>query len=45
MNKPLLYIHIPKTAGVSIQNSGLVKKSHWEKDFINFKFDKNSYKK
>jgi len=29
MNKPFTYIHIPKTAGVSVRDSGLVKEENW----------------
>ena len=29
MNKPFLYIHIPKTAGVMISKQGIVNKKHW----------------
>jgi len=52
--KPFLYIHIPKTAGVSISVSGLVKPKDWSNhnrasdidklgDFYSFCFVRNPY--
>ena len=56
MNKKFLYISIPKTAGVSIHNSGLVNPEDWAnhnfarniknlKEFFSFSFIRNPYEK
>lgn len=56
MNKKFLYISIPKTAGVSIHNSGLVNPEDWANhnfardiknlsDFFSFSFVRNPYEK
>jgi len=56
MNKPFTYIHIPKTAGVSVRDSGLVKKENWRghtpamdirdlDKFFSFCFVRNPYSK
>lgn len=56
MKKEFLYVAIPKSAGVSVQNSGLVKSENWcnhkrardipnIKDFFSFAFIRNPYEK
>ena len=56
MKKDLIYIAIPKSAGVSVQNSGLIKPENWQghkravdvpnlNDFFSFTFIRNPYEK
>jgi len=56
MNKPFLYIHVPKTAGVSVRDSGLIgeknKRGHAHarnikdiKNYFSFCFVRNPYSK